>query len=579
MRLMLDERPWYQLTTHFYRGLFRFGILSDAGSDAFRRVLIGVVALTVTFGLFLTRMYLGKYTALSEKFHDWGHGYQLNREPYRLAVLGDGAMVIAFPMLIVAFVVVLVSHSLFPDEIDCRVLLPLPVSKRLMFATKALAVLLFASLFAIAAHVAMMPLVVLMWNSRWSEQVLPALLAAHAFASLGASIVTTLVITAVGGALLICVPRSRLQVASIAFRGISLFGLVLAVPLACRLPTTGALIASDSPLLYAVPPVWFLSVQQLLLGNATPHFVRLAQIAAAAAVASCAIAVGSYIYLYRRFERVIFRPVTASGGSTRQRQRFVWHRHGRERGRSAIAPFIRATLARSPLHQGVVVAIAACGAGLVLNGLVGDWSATSLSNPDGRLIATVIWAPFALVFAMNVALRAALVLPIEVRANWIFRLTEDEATRGEEVNAVVRTVTLLGVVLPLAILVPAEWELLGLRAIHCTSIAFLCGLVLVELQMADWRRIPFTCSYAPSNQFVGLTMLIGVTGFVLYTMIGSRLVWYSSSHSVGWLAVMTSLAAVWLYLRRQRRWLSRQVALMFEDVLPNEVEPLRLSEY
>lgn len=579
MRLTLDDRPWYQLTTHFYRGLFDFGILSDAGSDAFRRVLIGIVAVTVTFGLFLTRMYLGKYTALSEMFHDWGNGYQLNREPYQLAVLGDGALVIAFPMLIVGFVVVLVSNSLFPDEIDCRVLLPLPVSKRSVFASKALAVMLFASLFAIAAHVAMMPLVVLMWNNRWSDHGLLAWLVAHAFATLGASIVTALVIMAAAGALLICMPRSRLQVASIAFRGASLCGLVLAVPLACRLPTTGALIASESPLFYVVPPVWFLGVEQLLLGNATPYFLRLAQIAAAAAVASFAVALGSYVFLYQRFERVIFRPVSGSDRFPRQRIPFLRHLRRRQPATSAIAPFIRATLTRSPLHQGVFVAISACGAGLVLNGFVGGSGARALSNADEPLITTVIWAPFALIFAMNVALRAALVLPIELRANWIFRLTEDEATRAEELNTVVRTVILLGVVLPLAMLFPVEWALLGPRAIHCTSIAFLCGLVLVELQMAEWRRIPFTCSYAPSRQFVGLTMLIGVTAFVLFTMSGSRLVWYSVSHPVGWLAVITILGAVLLHLRRQRLWLSRRAALMFEDVLPNEVEPLKLSEY
>ena len=98
MRLALDERPWYQLTTHVYRGLFVLGLLTDAGADTFRRVLIGIVAVTLTFGFFLTRMYLGKYTALSEMFHDWGNGYQLNREPYQLAVLGDGALVIAVPM-------------------------------------------------------------------------------------------------------------------------------------------------------------------------------------------------------------------------------------------------------------------------------------------------------------------------------------------------------------------------------------------------------------------------------------------------------------------------------------------------
>jgi hypothetical protein len=227
----------------------------------------------------------------------------------------------------------------------------------------------------------------------------------------------------------------------------------------------------------------------------------------------------------------------------------------------------------------VFIAIAACGAGLVLNGFLGESGARTLSNTDETLSTTAIWAPFALVFAMNVALRAALVLPVELQANWIFRLTEDKATRAEELRAVVGIVIVLGVVLPLAILFPVQWAVIGSRAVHSTSIAFLCGLVLVELQMAEWRRIPFTCSYAPSRQFAGLTMLIGVTAFVLFTMIGSRLVQYSFGRPVGWLALMTVLGAVFLYVRRQRLWLSGQATLMFEDVLPNEVEPLKLSEY
>src|SRR5262245_49315559 len=113
MRLRLEDRPWYQLTIHFFRGLFDLGILSDTGADAVRRLLIGIVAVMMSLGLLLARMYLQKYTLLSEMFHDWGAGYKSNREPYQLAVLGDGALVIAFPMLIVGLVAVLVSNSLF----------------------------------------------------------------------------------------------------------------------------------------------------------------------------------------------------------------------------------------------------------------------------------------------------------------------------------------------------------------------------------------------------------------------------------------------------------------------------------
>ena len=575
MRLMLDDRPWYQLTTHFFVGLFDFGILSDAGADAVRRMLFGMVAVTMSVGLLLARMYLQKYAALSEKFYDWGKGYQLNQEPYRLATLGDGALVIALPMLLVGFVVVLVSNSLFPNETDCRVLLPLQVSKRLLFATKALAVMLFSSVFAVAGHAAMMPLVLLMGNSRWSDQGLVARLIAYGLASLSASIVTAMMIIAVAGVLLIAVPRSRLQAASIAFRGACLCALVLVIPLAGRLPTTGSLIARESPLFYLVPPVWFLGVEELLLGTTTTYFVHLARIAALVGATSLVVAVGSYLYLYQRLERVVLRPAV-SDRSPRPRIRFFRHLG---RNTAAIAPFINATLKRSPFHQGVFVIIAAGGAGAVLNSFISDWHAGALSNADEPLMATVIWAVFVLVFALNVAVRAALVLPLELRANWIFRMTEDEGTRAEEISAVVRTLVVLAVVLPLAVLFPLEWALLGSSAIHCTSIAALCGLVLVELHMTEWRRIPFTCSYEPSRQLMWQTMVIGAAAFVAFTVIGPRLVWYSIRHPVGWLTLMIVLAAVLLYLRRQRLWMSRRASLMFEDVLPNEVEPLRLSEY
>jgi hypothetical protein len=65
-----------------------------------------------------------KYTALSEIF--------TRRAPYRLAVLGDDALVIALPMLVVAFATLLVSHSLFLDETDFRVTAGEPIPAMLV---------------------------------------------------------------------------------------------------------------------------------------------------------------------------------------------------------------------------------------------------------------------------------------------------------------------------------------------------------------------------------------------------------------------------------------------------------------
>ena len=83
MRTILDGRPWFQLASHFFRKLFDFGLLSEAGADAYRRILIALIAVILSVGLLATRMYLSKYVALSQRSYDWGSGYQSNRGPYQ----------------------------------------------------------------------------------------------------------------------------------------------------------------------------------------------------------------------------------------------------------------------------------------------------------------------------------------------------------------------------------------------------------------------------------------------------------------------------------------------------------------
>jgi hypothetical protein len=48
---------------------------------------------------------------------------------------------------------------------------------------------------------------------------------------------------------------------------------------------------------------------------------------------------------------------------------------------------------------------------------------------------------------------------------------------------------------------------------------------------------------------------------------------------MGWLAVMAILGAVVRQRRGRRARLTRQTPLLFEDTLPSDVEPLRLSAY
>ena len=83
----------------------------------------------------------------------------------------------------------------------------------------------------------------------------------------------------------------------------------------------------------------------------------------------------------------------------------------------------------------------------------------------------------------------------------------------------------------------------------------------------------------PGKRFVGLTALVGFATFVVFTSIGSLFSYSSRSHPIGGLVVMAVLGAVVWQGRRRRMRLTRHTPLLFEDVLPNEVEPLRLSAY
>ena len=123
-RQRFTEREEWRLTEHFFRALFDFGFLSDLAADSFKRVLIGSVGGFIAFGLLMTRAFMVKYAVLL------GTG---TPERYRRALLGDDMLIIGLPMLLVAFVTLLVSHSLFPDERDFRILGPLPVRRSRRF--------------------------------------------------------------------------------------------------------------------------------------------------------------------------------------------------------------------------------------------------------------------------------------------------------------------------------------------------------------------------------------------------------------------------------------------------------------
>lgn len=557
-------RPEWKLTEHFFRALFDFGILSHAGADSFGRMLLGVIGLFVSAGLLITRMYAGKYVLLS----------RMSSEAYRRAVLGDDLMLVGLPMLLIAFVILTISHSLFPDERDFRVLGPLPVRRSTVFGAKLAALTLFTGLFLAVIHVSLLPLMLL---TSAGDRAIVSRLAVWVITSLGGSMCVVLGVTALVGMFMLALSRRRFHQLTGVITSIMLALLVLCAPLALRLPNIGGDLAEGVAWLALVPPAWFVGLQQVLRGSDDPWFFQLGSLAIAAVCAAAAIVAVAYALLFRRFECLFLYPAITSSwrSNTRRTGAFVRATPAFR----AVHRFTVLTLRRSQLHQSVLVGLGACGVGMAMSRLIeaniAGWWRTGAS-PSSSLVGVAMWMPFGLMLVCGLSIRAALVLPIEHRANWIFRLTEHEATRHEQLRAVDQVVTTYVVGVPVLMAIPVLWMALGTTAVTAAAVAALVGLVFVHGVLLDWRRVPFTCSYLPGKRFIARNLVLGCFVYLLFTFMGTELVQAAVSSSRQAVAIAAVLSVIAYALKRRRLATWRKTPLMFEDEFPDQPQRLFL---
>jgi hypothetical protein len=479
-------------------------------------------------------------------------------------------------MWFVAAAMGMVGHSLFPDRTDFCVLMAEPLSRATVFGAKLVSLLLFAGLVVGGTHLALLPMAALTMIGAMKTGSIFSVALAFWFSSVIASLFAALAITAVHGALVLLAPRARLVVFSGAVRSLLIGMLVLSLPLVARLPATASAFASNAWWLPWTPPAWFVGLERWLLGDAAR--AALAAEAAIATVVVVIVSVASYVVLYRRFDRVTVQQSATDNIGTGDRSLARWN--GRAPVRQAIRRFVSISIRRSVLHQSLIAGLLAAAGGFVLTSLVNadGWWREPLSAREKRaFIGTILTAPMTMVFLAIPAIRLALSVPLDLRSNWIFRVTEDVAGRAEVAAANVRVVLALGVALPLAILGPVQWWVLGPPALGVQVVELSIGWLLVEWHMSDWGRIPFTCSYIPAKGFVPHMFVKGFASYVVFT-VASWIVLQLSLSSPGAAAVLAltfGTAAGTLSAFRARR--ARLTGLIFEDELPTEVTPLRLN--
>jgi hypothetical protein len=258
---------------------------------------------------------------------------------------------------------------------------------------------------------------------------------------------------------------------------------------------------TNSVELYLLPPLWFLGLYQTLLGAHDAVYALLARIALGALGLVSVTSAITYLGSYRRYVRRSLEPAEGSrsgpGWISSLLARLADGLVVRRPLERAAFYFVGKTILRSGKHRLYFAAYVGVGCAFVVEALVGLFAGRrgEAAGPD----ATLLSIPLVLSFFVLSGMRVIFPIPAELRANWIFRLTEDE--HRKECLSGVRKAMLVFAIAPLFLLLfPVAVVLWGWwMAVAQLLFGLTLSLGLVELLLLRFLKIPFTCSFLPGK--------------------------------------------------------------------------------
>ena len=195
---------------------------------------------------------------------------------------------------------------------------------------------------------------------------------------------------------------------------------------------------------------------------------------------------------------------------------------------AAVLGFMVKGLARSRLNQFVFILIAGAGAAVLIEQVATVMHMRAL--PRTRVaVHAALAAPLLAALAVTLGLRAAFLLPIDRAAAWVFRLTEDADTRTSALDAVAWFFTGCVLIASLAVALIVQPAVFRASWLLAAGLSSLASLVAVEVVLADWNRIPFTCSYLPGKRVLAYNLGVLLGGYFVFVYMGAHLLRWSLS--------------------------------------------------
>ncbi len=549
----------FELLRHFIRRFFDSEFIISRGQIV--AVLCGTVPVFAQWFFLLIGPLKHKYDSLSQ---------MPSPALYREALRSDELWLITLMMSAIGLLTAIKWQALFPDSRDYHALGTLPLRPSRIFAAKFGALLLVAT--ATLVVVNFLPCIAFpaLSGGRWAAQPhIGARVLAHAGASFAASAFAFFALAALQGLLLnVLQPRAFGRITGYV-QGLLVAMLLGASILSFSIQPKVTNVVTQPEWSTWLPPVWFLGLYESLAREPDSSANLLAGRAIQSLLVAVALAVITYVLSYRRHQTLLIEGASGRARESRWSRAMV-RLLARKPREQAIAGFMLDTAARSRHHRMILMAYGGIGFALLLTGIEGIGKVVV---PDRTLLADFVYYHMLALLLLLISTRHVFSLPTELKANWIFQITEASG-REEWFAGLDRLVLFWGSLLLLAVPAPLEFRLLGPRAAADMILFAALGLLAYEFAFASWDKLPFTCSYLPNAvpvwmilAFFGLAGVFALLSTVLMDVLTNPL------HYVLTLAGVVALWARKLIVRRDS-W--EYLRLCYEDTPEPAVKSLDL---
>lgn len=550
--------PYVQLTKLFLRQFLENDLISP---DADRLQLLAVVGgMFVSLTLFICAFMSFTYV-----------GAMLTPGQTAIRALDDRFFYLALAMLATALVAASQWDAIAVDPRDAAILEPLPVPPGTIRRAKLTAVAMLGAAAAVIVNAApslVFPWLIVFGFRQLTLFMLLELIAAHAVVTITAAAFGYLTVIALREGLVALLGHRRFTRVSPWAQGVLI--VLLGSSLLLLPPAADGIAQRGFDGWRAMsPPMWFLGAYEMAAGGIiadlprapmTPRqvyrdqitsetyrerrarFPELARRAGLALVLTFALAAAAYMWNARRVASL--GPASPSA----VRRRWRWG------GRLANALLVRDPAARAGFHFALAAMwrsnthrlTLACAAAVGL-----AMAVVALSNsdvrPEGGALPRLLSVQPLLYGALLAGFRHVIRVPAELRANWGFQL----AWRGRDRAFVdgVKDAALVALVLPaLAAVLPLFAFVLGPRLALMHAVLGLAGaLVLLEVLMLTYDKVPFTCTYVPSENMKALAPIYAIA-FLVGAAVFAR-VQHDALHNGGAIRVLVTMAVVFVMLR------------------------------